>query len=116
MDFARVFYAGIVVESAARAAVQYGSYSLTKTGSIDGMNQAAQSDAASQGLTGVTVVSRPYCACSTGTETSCTSTCSGSTPGGYVEAIATYTFRPLISYPGIPSSIPLRAAVRFRAQ
>ena len=35
MDFARVFYAGIVVESAARAGVQVGSYSVGKADSTD---------------------------------------------------------------------------------
>src|SRR5438270_2426727 len=54
MDFARVFYAGIAISSAARAGVQYGSYSPSNAGNLTGMQNAATTDASNQGLTGVT--------------------------------------------------------------
>jgi Flp pilus assembly protein TadG len=118
MDFARVFVAGIVVESAARAAVQLGALNVGKAGAETATNAAGTTDAANQGHSGVTVTSRTFCGCVESTsEVSCsTATCSGATPGGYVEATATYTFRPLVNYPGIPQNIPLTSKVRFRAQ
>ena len=63
MDFARVFFAGIVVESAARAGVQSASFSVGDAGATSKSNAAAQSDASGQGLTGITVSSRTFCAC-----------------------------------------------------
>lgn len=117
MDLARVFVAGIVVESAARASVQSGSYSVGKADSTS-MNQAGANDAAGQGITGIVVTSRTFCGCVGSTsQVSCsTATCSGATPSGYVESTATYTFRPLIAYPGIPTQITIARAVRFRVQ
>jgi Flp pilus assembly protein TadG len=117
MDLARVFYAGVVVHSAARASVQVGSYCVGKAGATSEMNAAAQADAADQGITGMTTSSRTFCACSTSSaEVSCSATCSGSTPAGYVEATASYTFTPLVKYPGIPQSIPITSVLRMRAQ
>src|SRR3954447_2173762 len=100
MDFARVFFAGIVVESAARSGVQLGSFSMGKAGALSDMNAAANAEAAGQGLTGVTTSSRTFCGCVTGTsEVSCTTaTCSGAIPDGYVETTASYTFNPIIPY------------------
>jgi len=117
MDFARVFYAGIVVESAARAGVQFGSYSMGKA-DLDAMNSAGDADAAGQGLTGVVVTSRTFCGCTASTgEVSCsTATCSGATPSGYVETTATYTFSPLIPYPGMPGNIAVASTARIRVQ
>jgi Flp pilus assembly protein TadG len=118
MDLARVFYAGIVVESAARAGVQVGSFSVAKAGAITEMDGAATSDSSGQGMTGITIASRTFCGCAGSTsEVSCTTaTCTGAIPSGYVETTATYTFTPLIQYPGIPSPIVIRSAARFRAQ
>ena len=117
VDLARVFHAGILVEGAARSGVQRGSLSLGD-GAIDKMNQAAESDTSGQGITGITVSSRTFCGCTDSTaEVSCTTaTCSGAIPGGYVETTASYTFRPLIAYPGVPSQIVLSRSAKFRAQ
>lgn len=118
MDFSRLFYAGIVVEGAARAGVQVGSFSLGKAGSYSEMNTAGENDAAGQGMTGLSVSSRTFCGCVDSTaEISCSTTsCSGAVPDGYVETTATYTFSPLIPYPGIPQNITMSSSARFRAQ
>ena len=116
MDLARVFFAGIVVEGAARAGVQQASRNAGEAAAYDKSEAAAAADAASQGIAPITVTSRSFCACS-GTEVSCsTATCSGETPAGYVETTATHTFRPLIPYPGIRSSVPLTGRARARVQ
>ena len=116
MDLARVFFAGIVVESAARAGTQHASYSPGKAGANDESEAAGTKDASYQGVSPVTITSRAFCACS-GTEVSCsTATCSGATPDGYVETTATYTFRPLLRYPGFPTTVPLTGRSRVRVQ
>ena len=118
MDLARVFLAGIVLESAARAGAQYASFSPGKAGAHDAASAAGQKDVETNGISSVVVTSRTFCGCTTSTtEVSCTTaTCSGETPGGYVETTATYTFTPLVPYPGLPSSIPMAGRARFRVQ
>jgi hypothetical protein len=117
MDMARVFVAGIVVESATRAGVQSGSYSVGKA-NISEMNTAASQDASGQGFSGVATSSRKFCACNSGTsEVSCsTGTCDGEIPSVYVESTASYTFAPIVPYPGIPASVLLSNSARFRVQ
>ena len=118
MDLARVFLAGIVLESAARAGAQYASFSPGKAGAHDAASAAGQKDVETNGISPVVVTSRTFCGCTTSTtEVSCTTaTCSGEVPGGYVETTATYTFTPLVPYPGLPSSIPMAGRARFRVQ
>jgi Flp pilus assembly protein TadG len=116
MDFARVFFAGIVVESAARAGAQVASFDPGK--STTEAETAAQTDASNQGITGVSVSSRNFCGCvDSMTEVSCTTaTCSGATPDGYTEVTATYTFNPIVPYPGIPQNIVITGKACFRKQ
>ena len=116
MDFARVFYAGIVVESAARAGVQHGSFGVGNDDSVK-MNDAAVSDSSGQGLTGVTASSRTFCSCvGSTTEVSCSTSCSGAIPSGYVETTAAYTFNPIVPYPGVPRNIAISSTAKFRVQ
>src|SRR4051812_26664155 len=118
MDFARVFYAGIAVASAARAGVQLGAFSPSNAGKYDAMNAAAVADAANQGLSAITPVSRAYCGCNGSTaEVSCTTgVCGTANPNGYVETKVDYTFTPIVPYPGIPSSIVITRTARLRVQ
>jgi Flp pilus assembly protein TadG len=124
MDLARVFYAGVVVESAARAGVQIASFSVGKAGALGETNTAALADAAGQGISipPENVSSRTFCGCNDGTaEVSCsTGTCTvngvSRSPSGYVETTVNYTYRTTLPYPGIPSSIALSGRARFRAQ
>lgn len=117
-DFARVFYAAIVVEGAARAGVQYGTVSVGKAGESSGVIEAGQSDASGQGLTGLVVTSRTFCGCNSGNaEVSCSKgTCSTGVPSGYVEAKATYTFKPAIGWPGVPGNVVIGTSAKMRAQ
>ncbi|MBI3278828.1 MAG: pilus assembly protein [Acidobacteria bacterium] len=118
MDFSRVIYAGIAMAGAARAGVQYGTFSPGNAGDINGMNQAARNDAAGQGFSSITVSSRNFCGCvSTSSEVSCsTGSCSGATPSGYVSTTAAYTFTTVVRYPGIPNSIRVSRTAKMRVQ
>lgn len=119
MDFARVVYAGIAVSNAARAGVQYGTFSPGNAGNTGGMQQAALDDAAGQGLTGITASASTFCLCSgNSTAVSCTSStsCGSTTPNGYAQVTVSYTFNTMLNYPGIPSSIVLNRTAKMRVQ
>ena len=119
MDFARVVYAGIAVANAARAGVQYGTFSPGNAGKTSELQSAALADAANQGLTGISASARTFCLCSgSSSEVSCTlaTSCAGTTPNGYSEVTVSYTFNTMITYPGIPSSIALSRTARMRIQ
>jgi Flp pilus assembly protein TadG len=114
MDFARVLYAGVEIASAARAGVQYGALTPGHSGDISGMERAALADASDLGDS-VTASATNFCACSAST-TSCSSTCSGETPDGYVSVTANYTFNTLVGYPGIPRSVVVSRTAKMRVQ
>jgi Flp pilus assembly protein TadG len=118
LDFARAFRAAIIVASAARAGVQFGSLNPANAADSTGMNGAALNDATGQGVTGITANSRNYCACITSnTEVSCsTGTCAGDTPAGYVETRTQYTFQSVIRYPGVPRNMVLTRTAKMRVQ
>lgn len=118
MDFSRVVYAGIAMASAARAGVQYGGFNPGKSGDFPGMEQAAMNDASDQGLSGVTVRARNFCACvGNSSEVSCsTGTCGGAVPCGYVETTASYTFNTLVNLPSLPHTITVSRTARMRVQ
>jgi Flp pilus assembly protein TadG len=116
MDFARVVYAGIEVANAARAGVQYGALTPGNSGSTAGMVSAALADGADMGSS-LTATATNFCAC-TGTSgtVSCSTTCSGVTPNGYVSVTANYTFNSLFRCPGIPQQVVLSRTAKMRVQ
>src|SRR5258707_15280248 len=71
MDFGRIFYTAMGVTSAARAGVQFASYTAGNAGNFDGIKQAAQSDAANQGLAAaaITITAKTFCQCVRDTST-----------------------------------------------
>jgi len=125
MDFGRIFYTGVALASAARAGVQYASFTPGNAGNFDAIKQAAQDDAANQGLAAnsITVTAKTFCQC-TGTSTAITyntctvTTCSGSTgpPPSYSEVTVAYTFTTLLNWPGIPSTTTISRMARLRVQ
>jgi Flp pilus assembly protein TadG len=127
MDFGRIFYTGMAVASAARAGVQFGSFTPGNGGNFDGMKQAAQADAANQGLpaASITVTASNFCQCvgdsSTIIHNSCTlTTCAAfgaaGAPPAYVDVTVAYTFNTLMNWPGIPSTSNITRTARMRVQ
>ena len=114
-DFARVFYFSIAVNNAARAGAQYGSQTLATAGDIDGMKAAATQDAPD--LPSL-VATAQLCTCGTGSSvTACASSyCTNNPTGNYVEVDTTMTFTTTITYPGVPSSIPLAGKAIMQVQ
>jgi Flp pilus assembly protein TadG len=117
MDFARVVYAGVEVANAARAGVQFGALTPGNSGNTAGMVSAAQADAADLGSSNVTATASNFCACTGVTGTvSCSTTCVGATPNGYVSVTANYTFNTVVTYPGVPSQVVLSRTAKMRVQ
>ena len=114
-DLARLFYASIAVSNAARAGAQYGSQSLIAAADSAGMAAAAKADASN--VTGLNAVGS-QCTCFTPSSvTACASSyCTSNPQGTFVEVDTSTTFRTLITYPGIPSSVSLSGKAIMRVE
>jgi hypothetical protein len=114
-DFGRMFFTGIAVANAARAAAEYGAASVDNSGDTARINQAGRDDAADLG--GVTVTSSRFCRCPNGSEPDCASgTCVGYPMEVFVKAYAQKTVSLILRYPGFPASMTFRDSATFRAQ
>ena len=114
-DLARVFYMGLEVNGAARAGVEYGVQNSSTAADIAGMQNAAKNDASD--LSGLTATASKYCACPNGSIVTCPA---GAPPCSdmrvYVKVITSATFAPLVTYPGIPSSVTVNGSAIMRQQ
>lgn len=116
-DFGRIFYAQIALENAARSGAAYG----TRVGGAY-LNDAGILTAASAddgGLAGVTItIPAKVCSCADGSPVACDGNCGGSdpTPKIFLTVQADYGFASITDFPGLPTSVPLRAKAVMRAQ
>lgn len=119
VDFARAYYLGIEVASAARAGAQYGAQNPGTYSDTAGMISAAKADAADVATwSSVTAVWGCMCSDGTGQSASCSSapSCgSGTQQVNYVTVSAQATYTPLIPWPAIPSTITLSNTVTYQA-
>lgn len=113
VDLGRAFYVAIEVSSAASAGALYGTQNPTDT---TGMQHAAALNAPD--LTGIVSVASYGCECSDGTSASAscstTPTCSQDVIQ-YVQVTTSFTYVPVVRYPGVPSSFALHGKARLRA-
>jgi len=110
-DFARIFHSSEIVAGAARAGAQFGLLSAADSADLAGMKQAALNN----GPAGMQATAERYCQCpSTGKRVSCTASCEGSAPNGYVHVTTELPFDTLIRWPGIPGSQTLKGAAILR--
>jgi Flp pilus assembly protein TadG len=127
MDFGRIFYTGMAIAGAARAGVQFASFTPGYTGNFGGIEQAAKDDAANQGLAAasISVTARTFCQCVGNTSTTLTynecriTTCTvgaDDKPPSYSEVTVAYTFTTLLNWPGIPSTSNISRTARMRVQ
>jgi Flp pilus assembly protein TadG len=113
-DFGRAYYLMIEVADAAHTGALYGTQNPTDT---TGMQNAAKGNAGNI-PSGLTATATYGCECSDGTSAvaSCTSTPSCTVNAvNYVQVITSYTYSPLLPYPGAPSSLTLQGKSRMRA-
>jgi Flp pilus assembly protein TadG len=112
IDFGQAYYVSIEVTSAAEAGASYGVLNLTDTA---GMASAALLDAAD--VPTMTATATWGCECSDGTNAtvSCatTPTCTANLVD-YVDVNTSVAFQPMLTYPGIPSSLALKGHSRMR--
>jgi Flp pilus assembly protein TadG len=105
-EFARVSFAAIEVENAAKAGVQYAAYSRANAVNLSAIQAAATNEAPNITLGTTTVASA--CICSGGAASTCAST---DCPTSNIEQIVTVTtqgtFDPLVHLPGLPTTFAL---------
>jgi len=116
IDIGRFAKFKIVVGNSARVGAQYGSLNVVSAEDFSGMQAAAASDAT--GITLTTVSATNYCKCADGSAASCTPTaCSSNHRILFVSVTSSATFKPILKYPFIGSSIAVsRTAVEQVAQ
>jgi len=106
-EFAQVAYTSIEVSNAAKAGVEYGSQNGGTAGDTTGIALAASNDAAN--LTGLVTTSAFTCICSDGSASTCANTdCSNSHIEEIVTVNTSLTYKPLVHWPGFPTSFPLK--------
>jgi len=98
IDYGRVFYFGVAVENAARAGALYGSLDAAHSNDTTGIQQAAQGDATN--LSPLPTI------------TSTKVTDADGNPE--VQVTASYTFKTVVSWPGIPTTVNLTRTVAMR--
>jgi Flp pilus assembly protein TadG len=112
VDVGRAFYAAIEVASAAHSGAMYGVENSSDTA---GMVLAAKSGASN--LSNVSATAAYGCECSDGTSaiSSCTSipSCTYNYVT-YVDVTVTSPYKPVLGYPGLPSSMNITRELRLR--
>ncbi len=115
-DFARLFFTSIDLNNVARAGAQYGSQSVITAADATGMKTAAATTGAT--ISGLAVTSG-QCTCTASVSIpACGAlySCGTNPTATYVDVSASATFKTLMTYPGIPSSIPLTATAIMAVQ
>lgn len=113
IEVGRYAYYAIVAANAARAGVQYGAQGPQQAYDTTGMSSAAMQDA--MGLSSLKAQAWELCSQNGATPTQCAT---GSVPASgnvyYVKVQVTGTFTSLLSYPGIPTHIPVSGSAMMR--
>jgi len=114
-DFGRVFYTGIVVANAARAAAEYGARKVESWDSAAANAVGAQEAA---DVAPVTLTTERFCRCPDGSTPACDGTCPApyTWVEVYVKTRVQKTLTLLMPYPGLPQTINYNDSATFRAQ
>ena len=105
----------VMAANAARAGVEYGSQNLTTANDTVGMKNAALADA--QNLSGwATPTAQHLCSIGGSALQACPTSGTPVTSSTvyYVQVKVTGTFRSLLSYPGLPASVPVAGSAVMR--
>jgi Flp pilus assembly protein TadG len=114
VDFGRAFYTQIELNSAARAALQYGLTDTTNTSQMTTIVRNSMNDST------VSVTAVASCTCPDGTVVTCgdpnAKTTCGIAPWEYLKVTAGKSLNLFFRYPGVPSPLPLSgdAVARYR--
>ena len=114
IDIGRFARDSIEISNAARAGAEFGAYSAANSTNVMGIQSAATSDATDVALLSTDVSSSTYCSCGATPGTpvvACNPTpvCAASDHRDmFVTVTVTKSFKPLIGYPGITSTLPVK--------
>jgi hypothetical protein len=116
-DFGRVFYAQIGLENAVHSGVSFGTRVGGAYSNDGGILAAASADDGGLADVSITIPART-CACADGSPVACDGHCGGTdpTPKILLTVQADYVFETITNFPGLPTSVPLRAKAVMRAQ
>jgi len=98
IDFARVYYQAVVLEDSVRSGALYGGQDPTHAADTTGIQNAVLANATD-------LKPAPSVSSTTGTD---------SAGDQYVEVTATWTFKTVTNFPGIPNPTVLTRVVRMR--
>lgn len=115
-DFGRILYASVEVANASAAGVMYGAQTLGTAKDTAGMTQAAKNEAQDLKASSLTVNASEYCQCPDKNSVSCGGSCSSGKARLYVSVTASYPFKTLVGYPGIPSQTTISKTSVMRVQ
>ncbi len=114
-DLGRLFYDAVGVANAARAGLSYGALDESKSKDTSTITQVASNDVLL--IDGVTINVSRICECADTSVVDCeTGTCDEGSPRLYVRVQAEKTFNTVLSYPGIPNSVPITRNADMRAR
>ncbi|MBC7005068.1 pilus assembly protein [Photobacterium sp. BZF1] len=128
LDFGRAMHAGIVLNSATRAAVGYGAQDIDKSVDINGMTSIANLEAQQmldaddeEDVINLQITNSLQCSCSDGVSTQINTdedcdTNNACLVARYVVVDATYDFKTLISFPFIPDTVSLSRSASMRLE
>lgn len=113
-DFGRGFTEKLRLNSAARAGAQYALEKYNKVEDTAGVIQSARNDAEDVN-NALTVTPRYYCACLTGGEIACGTSCSGGeVPMRYIEVDVSGPFQLMFDYPMTTGTMTLQGHAELR--
>jgi len=111
IDFGRAMYYGIMASNAARAGAQYGAQYLWTVNDSIGIKNAVAQDAPGIAWT---VTTQAACTINGSVLTSCPTAMAQSNTVYYVKVHVSGSFPLLVSYPGLPSQIPINTDAIMR--
>ena len=119
VDLGRAYYVYVELKAAAHAGALYGSQYPGDTNGITAAATSNAKDLSSDATFKVTPISTG-CECSDGTTVTpgCSNplpSCGGSSLVNYVSVTTSITYKPLLPWPGIPSTMPLSETVEMRS-
>lgn len=116
-DFARIFLAQIALENAVRSGASFGTRVGGAYSNDSGILAAASADDGGLKDVSITIPART-CTCANGSPVACDGSCAGSEPAPKIHLTvqADYVFEAITNFPGLPTSVPLRAKAVMRAQ
>lgn len=114
MDYGRVFARSIAVANAARAGAEFGAFRNVATVDSAAINTFARQDG--QEVSTMRVTSARTCRCGA-TVVGCAAAClNGTAPRVFIEVTARDTVNLLLTYPGLPTRVPIIRTAVFRQQ